>query len=85
MKKPQRTRTIEIPVEEEPRLPPLAVSPEEAAELIHVGRTVFYELINAGKIKWVCIGKRKHIVAVKELERFLADEAVAGTDLPLAS
>jgi excisionase family DNA binding protein len=74
MAKP-RTQTIEIPIPDQPRLLPLAVPPEEAAPLISVSRSTFYELLSDGLIKAVPVGKRKRIVAITELQRYLAENA----------
>lgn len=46
-------------------------TPEQAAELLGVGRTTVYKLINAGELRSVTIGRCRRIGAA-ELERFVA-------------
>jgi excisionase family DNA binding protein len=64
--------------------PVLAVSVTDAAHKIGVSRSKLYDLFNRGELSWVQIGTRR-LVAVGELERFLAthrvrrDSAVTGT------
>jgi excisionase family DNA binding protein len=58
-------------------IPVLALSVDEAAEAIHVGRTNLLALIEAGEIRPVrpktC--KTKIIISVEELLRYLRDSA----------
>lgn len=51
----------------------LAVDIEEAGRRISVGRSAIYELIKAGKIRTVPAGRKKRVVPIFELERYLKD------------
>lgn len=51
-------------------VPRLALSPDEAAAAVGVGRTFFDEQV-APEVRWVRRGRRK-LVRVVELERWLA-------------
>lgn len=51
----------------------LAVDIEEAGRRISVGRSAIYELIKAGKIRTVPAGRKKRVVPLFELERYLKD------------
>lgn len=51
-------------------LEPLVANPAQAARLLGLGRTVIYELINAGEIKIIKVGTRT-LIRVKDLEAFL--------------
>jgi excisionase family DNA binding protein len=44
----------------------------EAAELLGVGRTTMYELINSGQLKVTRIGTRGIRISDEELKRFIA-------------
>jgi hypothetical protein len=59
---------------ERPTPPRLALTPEEAAASLGVGRSYFAEHI-APELRWVLRGSRR-FVAVRELERWL-DRAAA--------
>ncbi len=48
---------------------------KNAAELLEVGRTTMYELINSGKIKVTKIGPRGIRIADAELNRYIADNS----------
>ena len=48
----------------------LSLTVDETCKAIGIGRTKFYELVNAGKLKTVKIGKRRYVL-LAELERFL--------------
>lgn len=48
----------------------LAVSPAEAAQMLGLGRTKFYELLAANEINSVKIGARR-LIRVAELEAWL--------------
>lgn len=48
----------------------LAVTPDEAAERLSIGRTLFYELLHAGAIKGVRVNT-KTIIPVAEIQAFL--------------
>lgn len=54
-------------------LPPLAVSPDTAAELLGIGRTKLYELLDAGRIASLKVDRRR-IIPMKALEAFLGGE-----------
>jgi excisionase family DNA binding protein len=51
---------------------PLAVSPNEAAALMGIGRTKLYDLRNDGKIRFKKIGSRS-VIAVAEILKFLSE------------
>jgi excisionase family DNA binding protein len=55
---------------------PLLVDVKQAARLLAIGRTKLYELIDAGAIRPVRIGRCVRF-AVEELNRFVADGCVA--------
>ncbi len=57
-----------------PALPKLALTIDEAAEVLCCGRTTIYELIKAGKLKTCPVGRKK-LVAVVEVQRFLSESA----------
>jgi hypothetical protein len=50
---------------------PLLVSPSRAREIIDVGNTKFWELVKAGKIQMVEVGRRRMVVyaSLEELAR----------------
>ncbi len=50
---------------------PLAVSPAEAAQMLGLGRTKFYELMGANEIASMKIGTRR-LIRVSALEDWLA-------------
>lgn len=54
----------------------LAVSPAEAARMLGLGRTKFYELLSTNEITSVKIGTRR-LIRVAELEAWLAAQDVA--------
>ena len=52
------------------RAAPLLVTAQEAADILGVGRTKLYELINRGELRPVHIGRSLRL-PVAELERFV--------------
>lgn len=58
-------------------IPVLAVSVDEAAEAINLGRNNLLALIEAGEIKPVRpkVCKNKILISIEELERYLRDSA----------
>jgi len=52
-------------------LPRLALSPEESAEAIGVGRTTIYELLASERIPSIRVGRRR-VVPMWAIEAFLA-------------
>lgn len=56
----------------------LALSPDQAAAALSVGRTFFDEQI-APELRWIRRGRRK-LVAVRELERWLDANAAMTLD-----
>ena len=71
-----RNRRPLPPPQDLPRdLPAIAFTPEEAAKILTVGRTAIYDLMKAKRLRPVKIGN-KNVIALREIERFLADEAV---------
>ncbi|MEQ1698920.1 MAG: helix-turn-helix domain-containing protein [Ilumatobacteraceae bacterium] len=57
-----------------PELAPLAVSPDTAANLLGIGRTKLYELLDTGRITSIKVDRRR-IIPMKALEAFLAGDA----------
>lgn len=55
----------------------LAVSPEQAAVALGIGRTTVYDLISRGQLRSLRVGRRR-IIPVAALETFLAE--ASGTD-----
>lgn len=62
-----------MPATRSPNLHPLAVSPDTAAELLGIGRTKLYELLDAGRIASLKVDRRR-IIPMKALEAFLGGE-----------
>lgn len=54
----------------------LAVSPAEAARMLGLGRTKFYELLADKQIASLKIGTRR-LIRLSDLERWLADQCGA--------
>lgn len=52
----------------------LAVSPRRAAVLLDIGHDLVYELVYAGRLRSVKVGRRR-LIPVAELNRFLSEEA----------
>jgi len=67
----RRQQTI-IQAPEPPAIIPKALSFEDAAEAISVGRSTVYEMVDAGVLGCVQISERKRVIPVVELERYLA-------------
>ncbi len=61
------TETIERPVSQ-----PLAVSPEEAARLLGIGRTNLFRLLETGAVRSVKVGSRR-LIPRRALDELLAD------------
>ena len=55
-----------------PREPALLLKVEDAARLLGVGRTTFFELISQGRIQTVRVGRRRLVVR-SGLERFVEE------------
>lgn len=55
----------------------LAVAPAEAARLIGIGKTRFYELLAANEIKSIKLGARR-LVRVADIEAWLARQCGEG-------
>lgn len=49
---------------------PLLLRPEEAAQLLSLGRTKVYELVRSGRLGSVKVGKRR-LIPRKALEQFV--------------
>lgn len=49
----------------------------EAADLLGVGRTTMYELINSGRLKVTRIGSRGIRISDDELKRFITENSEA--------
>jgi len=50
---------------------PLVVDLTEAAEILRLGRTKLYELLNAGELPSFKVGARR-LIAVQDLEAYVA-------------
>ncbi len=61
---------VERPDQSRVPLPKLAVTPEEAAEMLSIGRTQVYELIRSGELDSVAFGRARRIL-VDALEDLL--------------
>lgn len=53
--------SLERGAAERTALPKLAVTPEEAADMLSIGRTQVYELIRAGELDSVVFGRARRI------------------------
>lgn len=62
-------------------LRPLLVDAKQAAQLLGIGRTTLYELIKAGAVVPVHIGRCVRF-SVAELERFVANGCAVDVDSP---
>lgn len=49
----------------------IAVSPNQAARMIGVGRNLVYQMIKAGEIRAIRLGERRLLVPLSELNRLL--------------
>lgn len=78
-----KPKTITRLVEEAapPKIPPVALAVEDAAEALHIGQNTMRKLLDDGQIKGIQIG-RCWIVPVAELHSFVA--AFAGKKLDAA-
>jgi excisionase family DNA binding protein len=65
---------MEVPIESKaappPVVEPLLLTPEEAAEALAIGRTKVYELVAAGELESVRIGRSRR-VPLEALHRFV--------------
>ena len=52
----------------------LAYTIEEAAELMSIGRDSVYELLHAGRLRSIKIGRRR-VISHADIENFLAAES----------
>lgn len=52
-------------------LQPIAVSPNEAARLIGIGRTTLYAALSSGALRSAKIGKRR-LITIEALKQWLA-------------
>lgn len=57
---------------------PISVGVDEAARLIGVARSMFYEIIARGEIETFKVGRRR-LVHVKALEAFVKEQARANS------
>ena len=67
-----RPRSPVLQVAPSPREPALLLKVEDAARLLGVGRTTFFELISQGRIQTVRVGRRRLVVRAG-LERFVEE------------
>jgi len=75
----QKTKTIQVPVAQ-PIIPKFAYTLEEAAEALHIGRTLSYAMAADGRLRVVRLG-RKILVPVTEVQAFL-DREMAKENVP---
>ena len=61
----------------------MLVDPKQAARLLGIGRTTLYELIGAGTLRPMRIGRCVRF-SVADLERFVANGCLADPELPPA-
>ena len=57
---------------EQREAPRLALTPDEAAHAIGVGRTTIYELLRSGQLRSVKVGTR-YVVPIASIDAFLAE------------
>lgn len=70
-----KPRVVHVEVPEPDReLPVVAVTVEEAAEILRCGRTTVFQLLKEGRLKAVPVG-RKRIISMAEIHRFLGGAA----------
>jgi len=60
-------------ISETTQMEPLAVSVDEVARRLGIGRTLLYDLVKQGKIRVVKLGNRT-IVPVSEIDRLLCGD-----------
>ena len=53
--------------------PRLALTIEQTCEALTISRPTFYELVAAGRLRTIKVGRRR-IVPITEVERLLADD-----------
>ena len=53
---------------------PLAVKPAEGAKLLGISRSAFFDLLARGEIPSFLSGKRCRLIAVADLEVWIADQ-----------
>jgi excisionase family DNA binding protein len=61
-----------VPAESVSGLGKLAVSVEQAAHMLSIGRTTMFEIIGLGAVRTVKIGARR-LVPVAELQRYVSE------------
>ena len=61
----------------ETKIPRIAVSPAEAARMLSLGRTKFYQLLAANEIASIKLGARR-LIRVRDLEDWLARQSGEG-------
>lgn len=54
-------------------LPPLCVSPRQAADMLNIGYNQLYALLHAGEIPSFTIGRKSRRIAVTSLETFIRE------------
>lgn len=55
------------------RIERITYPPAGAAELLGISRAQIYKLIKAGSLRVVRAGRRKTLIALRELERFASE------------
>ncbi len=58
------------PVEVDRPITPLALCVEDAAEAMSLGRTMVYQLMSEGRLKFIKVGSRT-LISVRAIEEFL--------------
>ncbi len=51
---------------------PICITPEEAANVLGIGRTFVYELIANGRLESIKLGRRR-LIPMEALERLIAE------------
>lgn len=65
---------------------PLLLTPEQAAELLQVGRTVMFALLDTGEVESVKIGRLRRIprdAVTTYVDRIRREQSQPATDRPL--
>jgi excisionase family DNA binding protein len=74
-----RARELFVMSEGEEKLQKLLFSPEEAALMLSVSRTVVYNLLRQRKLKGILVGGRRK-VSMKAIHRFIDEQEMERED-----
>ncbi len=70
MAKPRRHLSVVPPVEGVSAPRPLAIGPDEAARMVGLGHSLFWQLLKRGDIPSIKVNNRR-LILVSDLERWL--------------